>query len=163
MKTIPLTQGKFALVDDEDFERVSRHKWFARKTGGLWYAVRSVWGGEPPLQYMHAFIYGEAHGLQIDHRDGNGLNNQGANLRAATSSQNHANQRLSLRNTSGYKGVTFVAKLGKWQAQTKANRRPFYLGIYDTPEDAARAYDGAAEVLFGEFARLNFPNERGIH
>ena len=159
MKEIPLTQGKVALVDDADFERINQFKWFARRTKTNWYAVRSVWKGTPPIIYMHRFIMDVAE--QIDHADGNGLNNQRSNLRPATPSQNHANITRLTQNTSGFRGVTRHRKNGKWQAQIKSQKRFLYIGTFDEKEHAALAYDGAAEVFFGEFARLNFPELRG--
>jgi len=101
---------------------------------------------------MHRFITGWSY---IDHIDGNGLDNRRQNLRPANESTNGANRAISSNNTSGFKGV--VRSRTKWGAVITPSGRKVWLGTFLTPEDAARAYDAAAAVYFGEFARLNFP------
>jgi len=92
----------------------------------------------------------------VDHKDGDGLNNQRSNLRRSSALQNSQNQRLSRRNKSGFKGVFF--KGPKWMASIRMNGRSTHLGMFDSAEAAALAYDAAAAAAFGEFARLNFPD-----
>lgn len=155
MKRIPLTQGKYALVDDEDYERVNNLKWHACKHHNTWYALHSP-TEKPPVK-MHRFIMNAAKGVQVDHSDGDGLNNQKSNLRKATHSQNIWNSRLKKNNTSGFKGVHWNKIRKVYQAYIYSNNKHIYLGGYSDPEKAARAYDKKARELFGEFAWLNFP------
>lgn len=145
MKEIVLTQGKVALVDDEDFERLSQWKWHFTKLG---YAVRHHG------VYMHREILGVPKGTYVDHVNGFRLDNRKANLRACTNSQNMRNRPKTVRNKSGYKGV-FVAQQGKWGACIQIDGRQKHLGFHDTREQAAEAYNKAALELHGEFAVLN--------
>ncbi len=153
MRTIPLTQGKVALVDDADFEFLNRWKWYAWRTRhGTYYAVRNsdyVPGKARKGIRMHRVLCG---GAEIDHRDGDGLNNTRGNLRPASDRQNCGNQKLRRTNTSGFKGVS-LRRAGVWSARLSGKR----LGDFRDPRDAARVYDAAAVIQFGEFARVNFP------
>jgi hypothetical protein len=97
-------------------------------------------------------------GILVDHRNGNGLDNRRINLRLCTDAQNRANRRLQRNNKSGFKGVFLNAKNGKFLAHVQVNKKTFYLGSFVSPIDAAKAYDKAAKLHFGEFARLNFDN-----
>ena len=152
MKVIALTQGREVVVDDEDHKFLAQWRWRfeARRESG--YACRTE---RRTTIYMHQLV-AERYGLdvcerEIDHKDGNGLNNQRTNLRAATRSQNNANQRVTRRNRSGYKGVYWSRAARKWAAQLGQK----YLGLFENPLDAAIAYNDAATARFGEFARLN--------
>jgi hypothetical protein len=149
MKEIQLTQGQTALLDDEDYDVVSQYKWYASRNGNTFYAMRR---DGRRLVSMHSMITGFS---LVDHRDGDGLNNQRANLRKASHAQNMQNQMVSVNNTSGYKGVHFAFEKRKWQARIMANGKRISLGLFATPEEAALAYNDAAERLHGEFARLN--------
>jgi hypothetical protein len=111
-------------------------------------------GTTPTTQRLHTFLTGFA---QTDHRDGDGLNNCRANLRPATNKQNQGNGRRPSHNTSGYKGVTWDRGINRWRARIAVNRRMRNLGVYNSVENAARAYDEAAREIFGEFACVNFP------
>lgn len=153
---IYLTKGKVALVDDGDFEYLNQWRWsFAGGTAGN-YARRNNHGDGRKTILMHRLIMNAPDGVLVDHRDGNGLNNQKSNLRLCTHAQNMAN-RLSLTNsTSGYRGVSYHKGRGFWVAYISHNNKQIHLGKYATAEEAAHAYDAAAQRLQGEFARLNF-------
>lgn len=161
-KEIPLTQGKVTIVDDDDYEELSKFKWFAKngfRKIEQFYAVRRVHADNKYRQetvVMHRFILGAAPGVLVDHIDGNGLNNTRANLRLCNAAQNSYNKRSHV-GRSGFKGV-FFAK-GRYLARITCKEVRIRLGGHDTAERAARAYDAAAKRLFGEFARLNFPDD----
>ena len=151
-KEIPLTRGKVAIVDDDDFERMSKLKWKARRDRtGTWYAERNTGDQKFNGIGMHRMILDTAAPF-IDHRNGDGLDNRRENLRPATHSQNQANRRRLPTNTSGYKGVTWNKKSAKWQAGIKVDGRSFHLGLHDTAQAAGDAYAAAAVRHFGEFA-----------
>lgn len=159
MKLIPLTQGKFAMVDDEDFERVNQFKWYALKKRNVWYAERSVWSNNKHICNikMHQFIVlDNPLKLPIDHIDMDGLNNQGFNMRLATIAQNGRNRTGMSGKTSKYKGVCFDRFRGKWVATIKIYGKK-KMKRFDYEIDAAKQYDIWAMELFGEFAWLNFP------
>ncbi|MBL0320720.1 MAG: HNH endonuclease [Alphaproteobacteria bacterium] len=152
-KSIPLTQGKFALVDDEDFKKLNKYKWHLNNI----YAERTTWP-EHKHVYMHRYIMTAKAGQEVDHINGNKLDNRKENLRLASHSQNCKNQAKPKNNTSGYKGVTKNKAGNNWIAQIKTNGKHLSLGRFENIQDAARAYDNAARKYFGEFAKLNFPD-----
>ncbi len=153
---IPLTQGKFALVDEALHGDLSLHKWLAVKTpAGHWYAKRVEYrDGRRVGIYMHNAILNTPIGFLGDHRNGDGLDNRAHNLRVATNAQNQMNK--AMRGKSGFKGVWSVPG-GKFAAKVFANERYRYLGRFKTAEDAARAYDAEARKMHGTMGRYNFP------
>ncbi len=157
MKIIALNHGMSALVDDADFERVTTKHWrvIQPRVGGIIYAT----GYEGPRKtrraiYMHRFIMRAQAGQEVDHGNRNGLDNRRENLRFCNEAQNSANQKLSVMNTTGFKGVTHLANK-YWVGQIHHQHRHIHLGMFPTAIDAARAYDAKALELFGEFARTN--------
>jgi hypothetical protein len=161
MREIPVSGGRVTLVDETDYPLVAHLSWHARRGRTTTYAVHSDWDGAARRNrdtYMHRLILGASPSVHVDHRNGNGLDNRRANLREATPSQNQQNKIRLSRNTSGYRGVTLHKRTGKWQATIGHQRRFLYLGLFATPEEAAKAYDTAALRLFGEFARPNLPH-----
>jgi len=155
MKEIALTQGKVALVDDEDFVWLNKFKWHVSRKRNLYYAQRKIGGKHIK---MHQFILPPVSGYETDHKDGNGLNNQKKNLRYATNSQNQANVKKRQNQPNGFKGITEDkrARVKRWVAFINKNGEKHYLGYHETPVEAAQAYDRAAVELFGEFAKTNF-------
>lgn len=159
MKEIALTQGYVAIVDDEDYEKLSEHKWHAavrptsdgRRTA---YAMRRVTSnGERKLVFMHHEILG-ACGV-VDHINGNPCDNTRSNLRLATHSQNNANSTPRANCSSQYKGVCLHRHSGRYVAYINHNKKRIHLGCYGNEVDAARAYNEAAVILFGAFCRKN--------
>lgn len=164
MKEIPLTKGLVAIVDDEDFELVSAFKWYASgipRDPTIFYAKTHEKGTHRSIT-LHRMLMGEPVGIHVDHVNGNPLDCRRPNLRVATSHQNSFNRWKDKNRkrppSSRYKGVSIHRRVNSiaWAAQIKLNQEQIYLGLYPTEEMAARAYDGAAVELFGEFARLNF-------
>lgn len=149
---IPLTSGGVAVIDDADAAAVTAHSWYGRRSGRTTYVRRASDG-----LALHTFLLPDA--PLVDHRNGDGQDNRRENLRPASRQQNGANARVSAANTSGFKGVAWHARAGKWEAYIKVDRQKRYLGLHIDPEDAARAYDEAARAAFGEFAALNFPED----
>lgn len=158
MVEIQLTQGKVALVDDEDFERLSQFKWCAYTGGCNYYAmtnIRKKDGKRTSLQ-MHRFIMSVFDSKTIiDHINGNGLDNRKDNLRICTQAENTRNRSKSLNNTSGFKGVYWHKYDKKWHAQIIINYKKIHLGIFTCKIEAAQAYNQAAIKYHGEFAQLN--------
>lgn len=156
MKTIKLTQGKYALIDDEDFERLNQVKWHSHEDKNTWYAARSEYiNGRQKTIRMHRLIMNAPPDKQVDHRDGNGLNNQKGNLRYATNLQNTRNQKPLIGRSSKYKGVCWDKQHKKWMAYIMVNGKQTYLGYFDDEILAAQTYNLAAKMHFGEFAWLN--------
>lgn len=156
---IPLTQNKIALIDKEKFDLVSQFKWHARKDRHIFYASTNTKNCNGTRLYlsMHRLIMQPPNDLQIDHINGDGLDNRLENLRIVYKAQNLFNQRKRAKNTSSqYKGVYLHKKKQKWQAQIQHNKKVIYLGYFHKEKDAARAYDMKARELFGEYACLNF-------
>lgn len=154
MKRIKLTQGKYAIVDDEDFERLNYYNWSLGKTGNTKkeYAKISI---KRKTIKMHRLIMNTPQGMDTDHINGNGLDNRKSNLRICTQSQNEANKGLQKNNTSGFKGVQWNKQYKKWSAKINKNKKSFYVGYFTDKKEAAKAYNTKAKELFGEFARLN--------
>jgi hypothetical protein len=156
IREIPITKGMVTIVSDEDFEWLSKFNW--RYTNG--YAARTTLlsCGKRKTILMHREILGNV-AEQVDHIDGNKLNNTRENLRAASPSENCRNTKNRTGSSSKYKGVGFDKGSKKWRATIKMNNTSMFLGYFENEHDAARMYNFWAIDLFGEFAKLNVINE----
>jgi hypothetical protein len=147
-KKIPLGHGQFAIVDDEDYEKVCRYKWHAMS------------GSKNPHHYavtkirMHRLVIDAPPDFMVDHINGDTLDNRKANLRLCTNSQNQQNT-ASRGGSSKYKGVSFLKKKGKWIAAFQFDSHRYYCGMWDSEEDAARAVDKKRGEVCGDFASKN--------
>ena len=157
-RRIPLTQGKYAIVDPEDFERLNKHKWYAIKQSNTFYARRSI---RVDKKYIHIQMHREVihppDHLFADHINRNGLDNRKANLRHATRAQNNFNRLIRRKNSSSkYKGVTWDKYRKMWQARIGLYGKRKLVGYFKDEIQAAKAYDEAAKKYHKEFAVLNF-------
>ncbi len=157
-RRIKLTKGKFAKVDPEDFDVLSKFNWYVMAGTHSFYAYRSVTIlGRKTVIAMHNQIMQPPPGYVVDHNNHDGLDNRKANLRLATVSQNNCNRRRPANCRSEYRGVDYDKKLNKWRARIRFNNVRILLGYFDNEIDAALAYDKAAKELHRDFAVLNFP------
>jgi hypothetical protein len=156
MKLIPLSQGMFTQVDDDIFDYLNQWKWCVLKGKNNYYAQRTIRiNGKRKSLLLHRAIMNISSIFEIDHIDGNGLNNQRVNLRACNHKQNSRN-RHKHKGVSIYKGVSFIKNRNAYSSEMYFNNKHIYLGYFKIEEDAAKAYDVKARELFGEFANLNF-------
>jgi hypothetical protein len=158
-RKIPLTQNKASLVDEEDYERLSKYKWFAHKGRYTYYAVRHLPCKEGHhLVRMHREVLGlmKGDGIICDHKNGNGLDNRQDNLRRASYCLNKYNTQIYKNNTSGFRGVYFMKDREKWAVQIGKDGKLIYCGSYKSKEEAAIVYDKMAIKYYGDDAILNF-------
>lgn len=150
---IPLTQGKVAIIDKEDFEWLSQYKWYALKRRKTYYATRHI-KGTKRVMFMHRQILGLRQGDKklTDHHNHNGLDNRKYNIRICTDSENQGNRISKPTGKSKYRGVRWYNN--KWAASIGKNRS--HIGYYKSEIEAAKAYDRVAKKRFGEFAYTNF-------
>jgi hypothetical protein len=154
---IPLTQGKFAIVDESKYEELSKINWCAVKvkseTRGTIYYAKSI------EEYMHRYILKPRYGMEVDHID-NTLDNRLINLRVVHRSKNQMNRFSSVRvgRTSIYKGVSKSKLSKKWVVSVMSDGGTHHVGYFEDEIEAAKAYDSMARVYQGSYARLNFPN-----
>ena len=151
MRKIELTQGKFAIVDDEDYEYLRQFKWYYREG----YAARGIRkpNGKWTTIYMHRVIMGASECMEVDHINGDKSDNRKENLRICTLLENRRNRTKYKSNTTGYKGVYYDRR--KIRAKIKTDNKQIYLGSFKTLKEAAKAYNEAALKYHGEYARLN--------
>ena len=152
MPVIELTKGKVATVCDCHYNFIAKFKWCYSPTG---YAVRRVGGRKANLTYMHRVI-SEA-GLEdiTDHIDGDRLNNSCENLRACDRRLNNVNKGITIANSSGYKGVSWIKRRNSWQSRLQSNGTTIFGRYFNTAEEAALAYDIASIQVNGDFSKLN--------
>lgn len=164
MKEIQLSQGKVALVDDEDYDWLNQFKWSAAKNAKTYYAIRiDFTSGKRKTMTMHRLILNPPDKMETDHIDGNGLNNMRSNLRLSTSQQNKFNRKPFGK--SKYTGVAVWHRNGRRyiKASIYQDGRTISLGLFPTEEEAALAYNEAALKYRGEYARLNLIGSRESH
>lgn len=154
MKKIPLTRGKYALVDNEDFEYLNQWKWYCNS--GRACRTVSLPGDcakkrNRKVVYMHRLIMNDPKNMEVDHINSDPLDNRKSNLRICKMSDNKKNRLLNKNNKSGYKGVSWNERLGKWVVVVQNK----HIGCFLDKELAARKYNEVALSLFGEFAKLN--------
>ena len=147
MKQIKVGKSHIAFIDDEDFEEISKYKW------NLFKCLNTFYARNRDKTRMHRIIMNAKKGEQVDHIDGDGLNNQKNNLRIASYSQNGANRKVVNKKYSKYLGV--YKTHDKWQAATRKNKILYVAGYFDNEKDAALAYNKIAFLHHGEFAKLN--------
>lgn len=165
---IQLSQGLAATIDESDYSDVARFKWTVSRKNGKFYAVRRVHLGPiskytyaGKMVYLHSHLMAPARGQVVDHINGDPLDCRRSNMRVCSNTENARNRTRGKNNTSGYKGVVYTPKTGRWRAYIMVNRKGIHIGYFSTPAEAARAYDAAALKYFGEFANLNFPKKGG--
>lgn len=162
MKVIEINSPKYGkkevMVDDVDYEDLSKYHWCIVKMPKTFYAVRyTCTNGKEKNVYMHRHIMREENKkLPIDHLDHNGINNQRSNLRRPINGQNQKNRQGQLGRSSKYVGVCWHKKDKKWQAAIAVNGKQTHLGQFDDEIEAATARDNAAKIHYGEYAHLNF-------
>lgn len=160
MKEILLTQDKVTIVDGEDFEKLNQFKWCAFFNGKNWYGQRGIWiNGKQKTILMHREIMNVPKGIQIDHRNWNGLDNRKENLRLCTNQQNQFNVKQSHKNNKlGIKGICWSKRDKRFRATITVNNKTIHLGYFNVLGDADSAYRKAEEKYFGEFARKSGQN-----
>lgn len=155
-KEIPLTQGKVAIVDDDDFELIKKYKWCAVKSCNTYYAMRiDCTNKKRRFISMHRLIMDANSGVYVDHVNGSGLDNRKENLRVCNNSENCRNQRVRINNSSGYKGVDWHKNLYKWRTRIMIDGKYTHLGLFSCIIKAAKCYNEAAIKHYGKFAKLN--------
>lgn len=159
-RLIQLNQNKFAFVDEEDFDNLNQYTWTISNGYAARRLKRCYEVGKKPKQRdqkMHRLLLGEPNN-QVDHINGNRLDNRKINLRICTQSQNLLNKPKRRDNKSGFKGVCWDNTKKQWVTQCRANGKKYFARFKDLLS-AAKAYDRFAKELHGEFAHLNFPGE----
>ena len=156
-KEIILTQGKVTIVDNEDYDYLMQWKWqfhngYARRTQHICMIGTKRIKKQIAL---HRIVLNNPDGLQVDHINGNRLDNRKENLRVCTCAENVRNRSTPSNNTSGFKGVFWDKRMKKWQAQISADSKTIRLGYFTSTIEAAKAYNIAATELHGQFAKIN--------
>ena len=159
MREVQLSRGLVALVDDQDYDMIISHRWQptpADQKQVRFYASRRT---SRSTFYMHRVILNPPPGMEVDHINGDGLDNRRCNLRLCSRGQNNANIKNIRRASSGFRGVYISSTSRLYRAMISVGKKNIELGRYKSAEEAAKAYDAAASAAFGEFATLNFPTD----
>lgn len=159
---VPLTKGYEAVIDAADVPLVDGWNWTAVEARNRIGGVRAVYAiraerrpmGKSIQIYLHHSMIPKKRGFEVDHIDGDGLNNRRVNLRRTTRAQNGKNMQLSVANSSGFKGVCWDKRRGKWYAYIHVDRKQHPLGRFNSAEEAAEAYAEASKKLHREFGRI---------
>ena len=158
---LELTRGQKSVVDADDFKYLRHWNWCAYKGARTWYAVRRgmIEKKFSGMIHLHRFIMEPPPDMVVDHKNGNGLDNRKSNLRVCTQAQNNKNKcKRTDGKTSKYIGVIKSPHTpGAWSASISIHRKSAFLGYYTSEDRAAQAYDSAAYLIHGEYARLNLP------
>lgn len=155
MKVIELTKGHVAIVDDEDFEYLAQWRWHLTKAG---YAIRNsqmVNRVRGKMVYMHREIMRPPIGMEVDHENGNKLDNRRINLRLATRPENNWNRGCNKNSKTRVKGVCWCKQMRRFVARIGLNGKTKKIGYFDTLDEASRAYNTEALRIAGKFAKLN--------
>jgi hypothetical protein len=160
-RRIYLGEGKFTILDPQDFYLFNNFHWCVNGRDEQFYAVRNIVTahGKTKLVRLHREILKPPKGLVVDHRNGNTLDNRRDNLRLATKAQNMQNRRKRKNTSSRFIGVSFDKNYKKWVTQIVYQGNKKWLGRFDSEIEAAKVYDNAAKKYHGDFARLNFPGD----
>lgn len=151
MKKIQLSQNKKSIIDDEDYERLNQWKWSFHNGG---YGVRTTWPDNKAV-LLHRIVMNCPDNMEVDHINGNKLDNRKENLRVCTARENRLNRKKSKNKTSKYKGVHWNKDNSKWRAKITVNDKSISLGCFITELEAAEAYNKSALTYFGKYAKLN--------
>lgn len=164
-RKIDLGEGKSTILDQEDYYRLSKFKWYVNGNGFRFYAFRNViiGPGRTRMLSMHRDIMNSPKGLLVDHKNHDSLDNRRENLRLATHSQNTCNKQTKrVGCSSKFRGVSYDKKRGYWNTQVVCHGKMVFFARFKDEIAAAHAYDAAAKKYHGEFARLNFPEEAPV-
>lgn len=155
-KAIALTKGHFTLVDEQDFSELSKYNWFARvyKNGKV-YACRKIQVPKETTINIHRQILNAPYDREVDHINGNALDNRRCNIRLVTRSQNNMNKELQSNNTSGYRGVYWNTRRRRWVAAIQVNGKSKYLGAYSNPYTAHQAYLEGSKLYHGDYGQAS--------
>lgn len=162
IRGIPLTQGKIAIVDAEDYEWLSKYKWSALKGKYTFYATRIVEKHKTKtaiLMHREVLSLKKRDGKISDHKNRNGCDNRRNNLRIVTVTTNNHNSKLQRNNTSGFRGVSWKKDRQKWKAYLMVDNKQVHLGYFDSSLNAALAYDREVKRIRDQFASINFPEK----
>jgi hypothetical protein len=160
-KIMLANSDKYTIVDDEDYEKFKDYPWRKSQHG---YAIICKYVNKRSKTFhLHRWIMNAPEGLYVDHINGDPLDNRKENLRLVTHSQNMFNVKTYVTNKSGYRGVSWHSLRSKWRARINYKGTEIHIGLFESKEEAALAYNKKAQEMYGEYARLNVINEGETH